>query len=300
MKDYNALNTFNPYCIFIDLTYKYVIQNIFETGVRYINLNSETEPSSNTLAIQRMHVHMGVKGTKTEQRTVTVPGIGLAYQTEIALDSSGELKTWCAADDCGDCKTLASLAQYMKYALTLDGSSSTADNGTAISALQGKTADVTVNRSFVGDGGWYTLCLPFALTADDIAEQMQGATFEAFTSITTDDSGSVALNFTKVTETEAGVPYLMKPVDGVTITKPTFSGKTIDAGKQVVTYTDSNSNKYSFKGIYDPTTLTDSDRFVAGSTGKELVMSDGTSSLKGLRAYFTMPATVDGSVGTES
>lgn len=58
---------------------------------------------------------------------------------------------------------------HFPTSIILDGNSQNADNSDIIKSYLNKTVDqVTLQRSFVDDGGWYTLCLPFALTSEDI------------------------------------------------------------------------------------------------------------------------------------
>lgn len=172
-------------------------------------------------------------------------------------------------------------------------------NATTLKTYKGQTVNsVTVNRKFVADGGWYTLCLPFALTEDDIKDVFKGATFEAFTSVTTDEDGTINLNFEKVTQTEAGKPYLLLPVgsDGEnTVENPMFRNKLIDtedAEDVAVPADEASQESYHFIGNFDPVEL-DTDgtiRFV-GADGKSLKRPNGDGALKGLRAYFKLPAT---------
>lgn len=178
--------------------------------------------------------------------------------------------------------------------ITLDGNSQTANNGTTIAAADASTSyDVTVQRTFVGDGGWYTLCLPFALTADDIADTFKASEFYGFTSVTKNGNNETALNFSKVTTTEAGTPYLVMIPDGTTIENPVFQGKAISS-KEPKTITQTladNAADYQFVGIYDSESLENkSTAHFVSANGKSFVKPNGDGSmLKGLRAYFLMP-----------
>jgi len=184
-----------------------------------------------------------------------------------------------------------------RAALTLDGDSQGADNGTAIAeaAAEGKPVDVEVLRTMEGDGGWYTLCLPFALTADDIAGAFKGAEFQRFASVSRDADGTVLLNFEKVGEAEAGVPHLVRPPLGETVADPAFEGREMTAAApSSVAHPDPEdpTTLYTFTGTYDPVSLDPggTERFV-GSGGGRLVKPDsGDTKLKGLRAYFTLPS----------
>lgn len=179
--------------------------------------------------------------------------------------------------------------------ITLDGDSQTADNSSVLDGLQdGVEYDITVERTFIGDGGWYTLCLPFALTADDIAETLQGAEFYGFTSVTKGSNGEASLNFEKASAAEAAKPYLVMFPTDVTVENPVIKGKKITAKEPqttTFTYTDEGTD-YSFVGIFDPFSVDvyPTAHFVS-SNGKSFVKpNDDSTKLKGLRAYFLMPS----------
>jgi hypothetical protein len=167
-------------------------------------------------------------------------------------------------------------------------------NGTNIKNHANQTCTVKMDRTLAADGGWYTLCLPFALTVDDITNQFKGADFEEFTSVS-QDGGSVNLKFDKVTETKAGVPYLVKPI--TTVDNPVFIGKTISVSEPGKVTQNINGKNYSFVGTFDPTTLpVDGTARFIGSNGGELVAptpltpTSKGGALNGLRAYFLFPS----------
>lgn len=185
--------------------------------------------------------------------------------------------------------------------ITLDGLSAEAKNVDAVKDYEGKTVDkITINRSFAADGGWYTLCLPFALTADEIKTTFKDALFNEFESVSVNDQGVAQLKFKKVTETKAGIPYMVLP-RGTTIEKPVFNNKTIEkTTPQTITRTceasDGETLSYKFIGVYDPTVVSGKNnvRFVGGNQGTELLIPDGKGTIKGLRAYFVFPNSSEG------
>ena len=186
--------------------------------------------------------------------------------------------------------------------ITLDGLSATAKNVDALKGYEGKTVDkITINRSFAADGGWYTLCLPFALTADDISTTFKDALFNEFESVSVNDQGVAQLKFKKVTETKAGVPYMVLPRE--IVNTPVFNSKTIGVTTpQTITRTceasDGETLNYQFKGVYDPTEVSGENnvRFVGGNQGTELLIPDGKGTMKGLRAYFVFPNNSNGNI----
>ena len=181
-----------------------------------------------------------------------------------------------------------------KISITLDGRSSDAANQQTLSAYDGKTVDkITLSRSFAADGGWYTICLPFALTADDITTTFKGALFNEFNGVTVNDDGYARLQFKKVTETTAGVPYLVLPKEFVD--NPVFTSKAITATPQTISHTCTAGTggeelAYAFIGVFDPTVISgDNVRFVGGDKSTELLIPDGPGTMNGLRAYFLFP-----------
>lgn len=162
---------------------------------------------------------------------------------------------------------------------------------TANSSLGSLVHSVQIDRSFVSDGGFYTLCLPFDLTATDISTSFRGAKFYRFASVLRVDEGMYTLHFEPVDHTSAGEPYLMKPLaqDDAGIIAPVLSEKIITtATPQTITKTHTDVS-FSFVGTFDPVLLPANGkiRFV-GSSGLRLVTPNAEGSLKGLRAYFKL------------
>ena len=186
--------------------------------------------------------------------------------------------------------------------ITLDGLNAEAKNVDALNGYEGKTVDkITINRSFAADGGWYTLCLPFALTADDIKTTFKDALFNEFESVSVNAQGVAQLKFKKVTETKAGVPYMVLPRE--VVNTPVFTDKTIkQTTPKTITRTckasDGEQLTYQFVGVYDPKEVSGENnvRFVGGNQGTELLIPDGKGTMKGLRAYFVFPNNTNGNI----
>lgn len=156
---------------------------------------------------------------------------------------------------------------------------------------------IKIDRSFDADGGWYSICLPFSLTADDINKQFKGAEFQEFNGVEQQDK-TINLKFKKVTTTEAGKPYLIKPKKDITAADLTFINKLIEQTTPVdVNHKlDSDANKtFTFKGVFSPFTadseeLADKNiKFLSGEKGLDLVSPNGTGTMKCYRAYFVFP-----------
>ena len=163
--------------------------------------------------------------------------------------------------------------------------------------ITGKVPSIKIDRSFIADGGWYTICLPFSLTEDDIKKQFKGAEFQGFDGVDQQDK-TINLKFIKVTTTEAGKPYLIKPIKDITAADLTFINKQIEQTTPVdVSYMlESDANKtFTFKGVFSPFTadseeLADKNiKFLSGETGLDLVSPNGSGTMKCYRAYFVFP-----------
>ena len=144
-------------------------------------------------------------------------------------------------------------------------------------------ADVTLHRQL--GTSWNTLCLPFSLSAAQIAAVWGKTEIYELKGV----SGTV-LHFSPVTRIQAGVPCLIK-VERV-VSQPVFSGVIISA----LSPTSTSAGDYSLEGTYV--------RYGMATDGTELMMQTSgqlarpTASpnnwLRGMRAYFKVPAQVAG------
>lgn len=156
---------------------------------------------------------------------------------------------------------------------------------------------IKIDRSFVADGGWYSICLPFSLTEADIKNQFKGAVFQGFNGVEQQDK-TINLKFKRVTTTEAGKPYLIKPTENITAADLTFNNKLIEQTTPVdVNHKlDSDANKtFTFKGVFSPFTANSEElaykniKFLSGIKGLDLVSPNGTGTMRCYRAYFVFP-----------
>jgi hypothetical protein len=113
----------------------------------------------------------------------------------------------------------------------------------------GVISNVTIDgRTLYKDGNWNTLCLPFSLTADQIANSvLSGA--EIRTLIDACVTGRhVDLSFGVEEEIHAGEAYLIKWESGEDIVSPTFEGVTIVPEIKELPFADGH---VTFSGYYD-------------------------------------------------
>lgn len=173
--------------------------------------------------------------------------------------------------------------------LTDDG----ADLTPVITKAKGATVQrVTLNRHFVADGGWHTLCLPFNLTAQDIKEVMRGAEVAEFYAVTKEADGALTLGFRPVTHTLAGHPYLVRMAREVE--QCVFENKLIASAQPVpVTLTTADGSEYTFQGIYAPTRLQGTDYRFLRSDGASFAVPNGEGKVDATRAYFVFSSSIE-------
>ena len=172
-------------------------------------------------------------------------------------------------------------------------------NTTIISDNNGKTVDVNLDRKFTADGGWYTLCLPFAVSNDQLATVFgDGVRVESLTAARKETDGTTTLVFSAVSNgVEAGKAYLVKPTE--TAENPVFSGVTLSSATPQPT----EVGGYTFVGTYGLTHLDPANkdyRLLGGNDGLGLyrIAADDATNLKGTRGYFVFPS--DGQQAAEA
>lgn len=151
-----------------------------------------------------------------------------------------------------------------------------------LQTLDGKTVDAQLNRSFVADGAWYTLCLPFALTADEVAESFGQCELMKLDHSQKQSEDLLYIHFSTATAVEAGTPYLFRPAS--TINSPVFKGVTIDG--QASTELTPADGLVSMTGTYSPRQVPDGKWYLGPNN--TLYQPQDPVNTKGFRAYFTL------------
>lgn len=160
-------------------------------------------------------------------------------------------------------------------------SSNTLDEVTVNSFNAQNDVDVQLKRSLTPTQ-WNTFCVPFAISADVIAEKFGAGTLVyTFGSM----NGNV-MNFKASTTIEAGKPYIVKPTQEVV--DPTFTGVNIVASAPEK----SGENGFFMQGTYGAKTdlTTDGTNLFLGE-GNKFYKPSGTTTakMKGMRAFFIVP-----------
>lgn len=146
-----------------------------------------------------------------------------------------------------------------------------------------KFVQFKLNRRFVNDGKWYTICLPFNISQQQLAK----AFGVNYVDLRTFDHMEGTTMFFKTEENiEAGVPYLIKPntdIDGVVFDDVKIAMKanpTLQVGK----------DGYYMQGVYEPTDLyIDGTHVFLGSENRFFRPSKTNHTMNGMRAYFVIP-----------
>lgn len=213
----------------------------------------------------------------------------LGYQLEAGWNSINVSLAELKGDNAAD--VLASL-KWMKFTeitnkvIAIDniyfygiGITDAASNAENMSTYAGQTEDVILNRAFTADG-LYTLCLPFDMSAQQIADAF-GPCQIAYMNDNCELRGTLLhLDFTYTNSIQAGVPYLFVPEN--TMNYAVIEGVTIQNG-----YPSSTGNAWAkMYGTYNPTPV--STNYYILYSDKYLYQSSGEGNLKGLRAYFEL------------
>ncbi len=153
------------------------------------------------------------------------------------------------------------------------------DNDVLILENEEADANVTVSRTLIADGGWYTLCVPFDV--DDVtATPLKDAEVRQYGSMT----GST-MNFEATTSLKAHHAYLVKPT--ADITNPVFEDVKIVLDGDNTT---DGSDGYSFVGVVTQKKLnTDGTNLFLGDNYKFYVPTEDDCTIKALRGYFVVP-----------
>ena len=172
-----------------------------------------------------------------------------------------------------------------------------ADNREVIEAAASSNIayDVKLSgRTFYKDGTWNTLCLPFALDADQI-ETMLDSPEQIKTLFSTDfepATGTLTLNFVETTTIDAGKPYIIKwaKADDYAddnehnLYEPTFTNVMVSNATEAV-----ESDFASFIGTTSPVTLTANDRTVLYlSANNTLYWPSEDMTVTSCHAYFEL------------
>lgn len=151
----------------------------------------------------------------------------------------------------------------------------------------GKAYDVTLTRTLTA-GVWNTICLPFDVTAEQIANVLKSkGNVKEYGS---EDVNKQTIYFKDATTMVAGKPYLIKPTESAK--ELVFKGVKIteyEPNKKI------GGNYYAVYGTFGKYTMnTDGTELFLKTDGKFYIPAASTATMKGFRAYFF---NINGSAG---
>lgn len=168
------------------------------------------------------------------------------------------------------------------------------DETSTVAPEAASSVNVRVKRA-IKAGSWSTICLPFAMTAEQMVEAFgQGVEVKDFTSWSsvedevTGDIVSIKIGFTPVVAMEANHPYLIKVTNAITAEEGfTVDGVDIDPDdeptKQVGT---KKAERGYFIGTYVANTIVpEDDLFISND---KFYYSKGKTKMKAFRGYFEL------------
>ena len=151
-------------------------------------------------------------------------------------------------------------------------------------------------HTFLMDGIWNTICLPFSLTEAEVNHYLRGAVLKTLSS-SSFAGGTLTLNFEDATSIEAGRPYILK-WDNVTgwMSNPVFKNVTIDNTLKPV-----ETQYFNFIGCFSPEHLTENDITVLYlGDDNSLFYSNEAKTFDAFRAYFKVNINLGDVNGDES
>ncbi len=198
-------------------------------------------------------------------------------------------------------------ATIVNYAASLaENADNTNDINNIITNYDSK-ADVTLaDRTLYKDGKWNTLCLPFSLSAAQIAAN---ADFAGATLMTMDvtekngfdaEDGTLYLCFKSATAIDAGVPYLVKwekatDYEGneanYDIINPVFENVNLsNSTAQTLASETAGLETIQMVGTYSPVSVTANDKSILFlGDANTLYYSSTDRQIRSCRAYFSVP-----------
>lgn len=167
---------------------------------------------------------------------------------------------------------------YVTPDITLDES---VNNSSTLSTYNGSLVNATLVRK-LQPGGWNTFSVPFAIDEETLTEKFGEGTEVKQLNGSELDGTTLTLNFSDVSEIEAGVPYLVRVPD--VVENPVFEGVTVYSSTS-----NSTSSYVDFVPVVNPVTLKGGDKSVLFVTGgNSLAYPSSTNTMKGFRAYFKL------------
>lgn len=145
----------------------------------------------------------------------------------------------------------------------------------------GSAYDVKLARTLTANV-WNTICLPFDVTAEQIANVLKSA--GNVKEFDREDATKQTIYFKDATTMVAGKPYLIKPTES--------AKELVFKGVKITEYEPKNTSgdNYAVYGTFGKYTMkTDGTELFLKTDGKFYIPAEGKETMKGFRAYFLVP-----------
>lgn len=176
--------------------------------------------------------------------------------------------------------------------------STTAGTVTGLVRDNGNKKITLYGRTFIKDGNWNTLCLPFNATTAQLGSGVTVKELDA-TKTSLDANGKLTLRFKDASSIEACKPYIVKWPSGTNVNNPSFTGDSeapsiSDASLQVIT---SNDGNVKFVGQFSPFAITaeNIDEILYIASSNKIGYSKNARELKYCGAHFWVQPNKSGS-----
>lgn len=205
------------------------------------------------------------EGEPTEAQDITLNGTQtFSFTYAIPENKTAQVKIYFSDDT----EAFATAANDMKVNYSFNEEE-------APEAVSAGTFDITLNRVFAE--GFNTLCLPFDIDATEIHSDAIVYDFTGYNSLTN------SLEFSKVTELEAGKPYIVyvpELIESKTFTEKTIPLTAVEAGSK-------DFSSVCFQGSYAPMEAGSLAGCYGLTTAGKIAKASATVTMKGFRGYFT-------------
>ena len=183
--------------------------------------------------------------------------------------------------------TYSKVAANTPLSLDENAEKSVTDEALLNAVIAGKAYDVTLTRTLTANV-WNTICLPFDVTAEQIASVLKSAgNVKEYGS---EEASKQTIYFKDAETMVAGKPYLIKPTESAT--ELVFKGVTI---KNVGESDRKFGSNYKICGTFGKYTMkTDGTELFLKTDGKFYVPAKDKETMKGFRAYFIAPKNTAG------
>ena len=216
------------------------------------------------------------QGEPVEKGTKKLQTFSFMVNEPLTGDKKGKLGIFINENN--DCSWFG--INNMKLVKVAPTTLSLSEEETSLDIESDTYGNVTIERSLKADGKWNTFCVPFAMTAEQLAANK--ITEVRKLENTVENGGSVVLNFSDpVTEIEAGVPYIVKVSE--TVSQITVNGVAVKVAEPAPLEVGS----VNMLGNYGKINITGYDKYFI-SDNKFYRAADKNIIVKGFRAYITM------------